>query len=139
MQGDRTMNLTQDYRELPTWQAMAVPVEEDEQLTRPPSLKFACDTAINGQIKLWYVACCVTTDDRLGNICCINTDAIVNSTNESMTNTTGLSGQILEAAGPEIRAEIYKTEQCRTGEARMTGAGSLPCKYDSLRLLAVNH
>eukprot|EP01127_Copromyxa_protea_P000141 TRINITY_DN10139_c0_g1_i1.p1 TRINITY_DN10139_c0_g1~~TRINITY_DN10139_c0_g1_i1.p1 ORF type:complete len:510 (-),score=103.15 TRINITY_DN10139_c0_g1_i1:144-1589(-) len=96
---------------------MAVTNEEEEHLVRPNGLKFACDTTINGQVKIW-----------LGNICTINTDAIVNSTNESMTNTTGLSGQILEAAGPEIRTEIYRTEQCRTGEARMTSAGALPCK-----------
>jgi O-acetyl-ADP-ribose deacetylase (regulator of RNase III) len=71
------------------------------------------------------------TQKRMGNICTLNTDAIVNSTNESMTNATGLSGQVLEAAGPEIRSEIYKTEQCRTGEARITSAGALPCKYVS--------
>lgn len=47
------MNLTQDYRELPNWQDMAVLVEDDEQLSRPPALKFASDPSINTQIRLW--------------------------------------------------------------------------------------
>eukprot|EP01126_Amoeba_proteus_P004246 TRINITY_DN11429_c0_g1_i1.p1 TRINITY_DN11429_c0_g1~~TRINITY_DN11429_c0_g1_i1.p1 ORF type:complete len:443 (-),score=99.64 TRINITY_DN11429_c0_g1_i1:435-1763(-) len=46
-----------------------------------------------------------------------------------MTSTGGLAGRILELAGPEVRNEIYQTEQCRTGEARITSAGELPSRY----------
>jgi len=56
-------------------------------------------------------------------------DAIVNSTNENMTDNTGLSGLILDAAGPELLEEICKCESCRTGEVRVTKGYKLPARF----------
>ena len=45
-----------------------------------------------------------------------------------MSDRTGVSGQILQHAGPQLEEEIYQTDGCRTGECRMTRAYLLPCK-----------
>jgi hypothetical protein len=50
------MNIVQDWNELPTWQAMSVTIdEEEENLVRPPGLKFGCDPKLNERVKIWYV------------------------------------------------------------------------------------
>jgi O-acetyl-ADP-ribose deacetylase (regulator of RNase III) len=63
-----------------------------------------------------------------GKIWNLRIDAILNTTNESMTDRTGISGQILQHAGAQLEEEIYQTDGCRTGECRITRAYLLPCK-----------
>lgn len=46
-----------------------------------------------------------------------------------MNDPNGLSGQILDAAGPELQNEISKMEPCRTGESRITNGYNLYAKY----------
>ena len=41
---------------------------------------------------------------------------------------TGISGQIHQAAGPQLVEEISITEGCRTGECRITRAYLMPAK-----------
>ena len=69
-----------------------------------------------------------------GNIVKAEVDAIVNAANPMMLGGGGVDGAIHEAAGPKLLEECRKVKavngvRCPFGEARITPAGNLPCKY----------
>ncbi|TMS03766.1 Poly [ADP-ribose] polymerase 14 [Larimichthys crocea] len=66
-------------------------------------------------------------------ICSFSVDAVVNAANEDLQHIGGLAFALLQAAGPELQkiSNDYtaKFGKLRAGDAIVTGACNLPCKY----------
>eukprot|EP00301_Raphidiophrys_heterophryoidea_P017883 c288_g1_i1.p1 GENE.c288_g1_i1~~c288_g1_i1.p1 ORF type:complete len:550 (+),score=143.59 c288_g1_i1:94-1743(+) len=87
-----------------------------QQQQQSPS-KFPFRPDLNEKVVLWQ-----------GNICKLKIDAIVNSSNETLSDRTGISKDIFALAGGQLEDEIKALEGCRTGVAKGTRAYNLPCE-----------
>lgn len=101
--------------------------------TEPPSLPvykesgspshsvspFSVREDLNKKVAIWA-----------GDIAMLQVEAVVNPTNESLSDKNPVSLRLYEVAGPELRDEC-KTQvgSCRTGEARITGGYRLPARH----------
>ncbi len=75
----------------------------------------------------------VTVTVRKANICKISVDAVVNASNEDLKHIGGLALALLQAAGPSLQQTCDQHTRSngplKPGEAIITDAGRLPCKY----------
>jgi O-acetyl-ADP-ribose deacetylase len=56
-------------------------------------------------------------------------DAIVNAANSRLIHGGGVAGAIVRKGGKSIQDESYRKAPVPVGQAVITGAGTLPCKY----------
>ncbi|KAL6484804.1 hypothetical protein MHYP_G00068490 [Metynnis hypsauchen] len=64
-----------------------------------------------------------------GDVALLNCTAIVNTSNETLTDKNPISDSIHRHAGPELREELLKLKGCRTGEAKMTEGFNLAARF----------
>jgi O-acetyl-ADP-ribose deacetylase (regulator of RNase III) len=71
----------------------------------------------------------VRIDVHQGDITQITVDAVVNAANNRLWMGGGVAGALKRAGGPEVEAEALSKGPIPVGEAAVTGAGRLPCRY----------
>ncbi|KAM4796477.1 ganglioside-induced differentiation-associated protein 2 isoform 2-T2 [Rhinophrynus dorsalis] len=73
---------------------------------------------INQKIVLWR-----------GDVALLNCTAVVNTSNETLTDKNPVSDSIYRYSGPELQEEMQKLKGCRTGEAKLTKGFNLAARY----------
>lgn len=106
------------FESLTTWQQLA-PASADAPaaVSTSDDAPFRVRESVNRKIALWH-----------GQLWTLRVDAIVNSTSESLRETSGICRKILDAAGKQIWVECEAAGQCRTGEAVITRGCRLPAR-----------
>ncbi|XP_017550531.2 protein mono-ADP-ribosyltransferase PARP14 isoform X1 [Pygocentrus nattereri] len=71
----------------------------------------------------------VRIEVKKGNIINETVRAIVNTTNNQMNLTSGVSGAVFKAAGPSVQQECQNHGQLQSDTAAVTSAGNMQCDY----------
>lgn len=79
---------------------------------------FLFNKTINGKVILWK-----------GDVALLNCTAIVNTSNENLTDKNPVSESIFMLAGPDLKEELQKLKGCRTGEAKLTKGFHLAARF----------
>lgn len=79
---------------------------------------FRVDAALNAKLALWR-----------GPLWRLRADAVANATDEALRDGWGVSGELREAAGPQMRVECAAAAPCRTAEAVVTRGCELPARF----------
>uniref|UniRef100_A0A8D3D8H9 Ganglioside induced differentiation associated protein 2 n=1 Tax=Scophthalmus maximus TaxID=52904 RepID=A0A8D3D8H9_SCOMX len=120
-----------DVQTLPTWQQQLG--EEDGEET-PRGRSDSGDSLLDGQRAFPSPFPCRPDINRkiilfTGDIALLNCTAIVNTSNESLSDKNPVSDGVHQLAGPELRDELLKLKGCRTGEAKLTKGFSLAARF----------
>uniref|UniRef100_A0A6M2CL89 Putative hismacro and sec14 domain-containing ovary overexpressed n=1 Tax=Rhipicephalus microplus TaxID=6941 RepID=A0A6M2CL89_RHIMP len=116
-----------DVAVLKRWQQIAprepVLTEEDKPGAQNSCYRektpFPIDEELNRKIALW-----------VGDLTSLNAHAIVNSTNENLTDRSPLSQRLVARAGPQMRQDMLsEIQSCRTGEAKLSKGYNLPARF----------
>ncbi|XP_047725418.1 ganglioside-induced differentiation-associated protein 2 isoform X1 [Prionailurus viverrinus] len=86
-----------------------------ENTVRSP---FLYNKDISGKVILWK-----------GDVALLNCTAIVNTSNESLTDKNPVSESIFMLAGPDLKEDLQKLKGCRTGEAKLTKGFNLAARF----------
>ena len=70
-----------------------------------------------------------TVELMKGDITALEVDAIVNAANEELQLGSGVAGAIRRRGGAAIQEECDRIGYCPTGDAVVTGGGSLPARW----------
>ncbi|POM73879.1 GDAP2 protein isoform X1 [Phytophthora palmivora] len=116
-----------EWESLAVWDAASAPsVAVDDPLSAPVDAPFPVSAQLNAKISLWR-----------GPLYRLRVDAVVNSTCESMRESDGDFGKLLQAAGSEIAIECEAAGTCRTGDAVLTRGCQLPANSFCTLVLTV--
>lgn len=114
-----------DIQSLSSWNSSQHEDERDSIITNGKFLQnqkssspFPYREDINRKIILWN-----------GNVALLNCTAIVNTSNETLTDKNPVADSIFKYAGPELREELLKLKGCRTGEAKITKGYNLAARF----------
>lgn len=99
--------------ELNSYDSTAETFQED-----PIRSPFLYNRDINGKVVLWK-----------GDVALLNCTAIVNTSNESLTDKNPVSESIFMLAGPDLKEDLQKLKGCRTGEAKLTKGFNLAARF----------
>ncbi|KAL1774006.1 ganglioside-induced differentiation-associated protein 2 [Sigmodon hispidus] len=86
-----------------------------EDIIRSP---FLYNQDINGKVILWK-----------GDVALLNCTAIVNTSNESLTDKNPVSESIFMLAEPDLKEDLQKLKGCRTGEAKLTKGFNIAARF----------
>lgn len=79
---------------------------------------FPCRPDISAKVILWR-----------GDVALLGCTAIVNTSNEALTDKNPVSDSIFSYAGPELMEDLQKLKGCRTGEVKLTKGFNLAARY----------
>ncbi|XP_048396910.1 ganglioside-induced differentiation-associated protein 2 isoform X1 [Stegostoma tigrinum] len=114
---------TVDIQTLPCWARGPEPLLEtgvggELQPDTSISSPFPHRKDINNKVILWK-----------GDVTLLNCTAIVNTSNEVLSDKNTISESIHLHAGPDLKEELQKLKGCRTGEAKMTKGFNLAARF----------